>query len=309
MKNPYALVLVDDLDIASLDFRLTLDSAGYSTELVLIDQVNVEKISQIQPDIIFANFSLPEGSGRETLATIREDERLKSIPVLGIATYKDVATDLYSYVDTVLLRPVNQERLSNLLSLLGSMDRSAEKNPWDALTGLFSPTFFTARLQQVLNHSQKVPENQFMVFSIGLDQLLKYEKKFGKEYRMQILQGVSKILKKVLRASDIVARFEEDRFLVLIEDAVDRFAPTSIADRMQAEFDEYLVSVGLKNRIKINIGGIYCTADYDDVDVVLYDVRHALRMARQDKQNGFKVYERKTIPVQTKGAQQHLVGA
>ena len=56
-----------------------------------------------------------------------------------------------------------------------------------------------ARLQHVLEHSQQVSENQFMVFSINLDQLLKYEKKFGKEYRMQILLGVSKVLKKVLR--------------------------------------------------------------------------------------------------------------
>ena len=47
MKKPYALVVVDDLDIASLDFRQTLDGAGYSTELVLLDQINVEQISQI----------------------------------------------------------------------------------------------------------------------------------------------------------------------------------------------------------------------------------------------------------------------
>ena len=308
MNNPYALVIVDDLDIASLDFRQTLDGVGYSTELVLISQISVEQVSRIRPDIIFAHFSLLNGSGLERLAAIREDKRLAGIPVVGIATYKEVATDLCSYADTVLLRPVDPERLSNLLSLLGSIDRAVDKNPWDALTGLFSPTFFLARLQQVLKRSHQVPENQFAVFSIGLDQLMNYEKKFGKEYRMQILLGVSKILKKVLRSSDIVARFEDDQFLVLIEDAVDRFAPISIAERMQVEFDEYLVSVGLKNRIQINIGGMYCTADYEIVDEVLYDVRHALRMARQDRQNGFRVYERKTLPAQARGTQT-LVGA
>ena len=68
MKKPYALVVVDDLDIASLDFRQTLDGAGYSTELVLLDQINVEQISQIQPNILFVHFSLPEISGLDTLA-------------------------------------------------------------------------------------------------------------------------------------------------------------------------------------------------------------------------------------------------
>ena len=308
MNNPYALIIVDDLDIASLDFRQTLDATGYSTELVMYDQIRVEQILQIQPNIIFAHLSLAEFSGIEILEQIRENEHLCGIPTVGLVTYKDVATSLCSYVDTVLLRPVDQERLTNLLSLLGSVDRAANRDPWDALTGLFSPAFFTARLQHVIEKSQQVAENQFMVFSINLEQLLKYEKKFGKEYRMQILMGVSKVLKKVLRLSDIVARFEDDQFLILIEDAVDRFAPVSIADRMQIEFDEYLVSVGLKNRIKINIGGIYCTADYKTPDEILRDVQIALGIARKDKKNGFKVYDRQTLPVGTEGAQS-LVGA
>lgn len=308
MNNPYALMIVDDLDIASLDFRQTLDGSGYSTELILHDQVDIEQISQIQPSIIFAHFSLPEISGLKALVAIREDERLDDIPVVGLVTHAEVATSLFSHVDTVLLRPIDQDRLTNLISLLGSVDHTLNKNPWDALTGLFSPAFFMARLEQVLEHSQNVFENQFMVFSINLEQLLKYEKKFGKEYRMQILLGVSKVLKKVLRSSDIVARFEDDQFMILIEDAVDRFAPVSIADRMQMEFEEYLVSVGLKNRIKISIGGIYCTADYKAVDEVLRDVRLALQIAKQDKRNGFKVYDRKTLPFQKKGAQS-LAGA
>ena len=77
MKNPYALMIVDDLDIASLDFRQTLDGSGYSTELVLNEQVNVEQIARTQPNIIFAHFSLPEVSGLDALAEMRKDERLK----------------------------------------------------------------------------------------------------------------------------------------------------------------------------------------------------------------------------------------
>ena len=308
MNKPYALIIVDDLDIASLDFRQTLDGAGYLTELVLHNQIDLEQISQLRPDIIFTHFSLPEISGLELLAGIREDKSLSSIPVVGLVTYKDVATSLCSYVDSVLLRPVSRDRLANLLSLLGSVDSAADKKPWDALTGLFSPAFFIARLNHVLKHSRQVRGNQFMVFSINLGQLIDYEKKFGKEYRQQFLQGVAKVLKKVLRVSDVVARFEANQFLILIEDAVDRFAPASIADRMQAEFEEYLVSVGLKNRIKINIGGIYCTSDYKTVDDVLHDVQYALSLAEQDRKNGFKVYDRKTLQLQTEGGQ-ILVGA
>ena len=84
MDKPYALIIVDDLDIASLDFRQTLDGAGYLTELVLHNQIDLEQISQIRPDIIFTHFSLPEISGVELLADIRKDKHLNSIPVVGL---------------------------------------------------------------------------------------------------------------------------------------------------------------------------------------------------------------------------------
>ena len=119
--------------------------------------------------------------------------------------------------------------------------------------------------------------NDYIVFSINLDQLMKYEKKFGKEYRQQILQGAAKVLKKVLRPADIVSRFESDKFLVLIENAVDRYAPVSIAERMQFEFDEFLLSSGLKNRINIEIGVLYCTDEYETTEEVLRDAQLAVR--------------------------------
>ena len=127
---------------------------------------------------------------------------------------------------------------------------------------------------------------------------MKYEKKFGKEYRQQILQGTAKVLKKVLRPADIVSRFENDQFLVLIENSVDRFAPASIAERMQFEFDEFLTNSGLKNRIKIEIGVLYCAKEYETANEVLHDTQLALRMVKWNKRTTYEVYERETLPNQ-----------
>jgi len=130
---------------------------------------------------------------------------------------------------------------------------------------------------------------------------MKYEKKFGKEYRQQFLQGTANVLKKVLRPADIVSRFESDQFLVLIENAVDRFAPVSIAERMQFEFDEFLTNSGLKNRIKIEIGALYCAEEYETADEVLHDTQLALQMVKWDKRTTYKVYKRETLPNQPAG--------
>lgn len=296
-----ALIIVDTLDIVSLDFRQTLDNAGYATELIIDSQVTLDQIAYIKPDVIFLHLDLPVVSGTTLYQTLQNDANLKNIPVVVLAAYKEVANKLFSSADVVLLRPVNHERLTNLLSLLCSIDKPIDQTPWDALTGFYTPSFFTARLNQVIKKSHQNGQHDFIVFSINLGQLMKYEKKFGKEYRQQILQGTANVLKKVLRPADIVSRFESDQFLVLIENAVDRFAPVSIAERMQFEFDEFLINAGLKNRIKIEIGALYCAKEYETADEVLHDTQLALQMVKWDKRTTYKVYKRETLPNQPAG--------
>lgn len=280
-----ALIIVDTLDIVSLDFRQTLDNAGYATELVVDSQVSLDQAAYIDPNVIFLHLDLPDFSESTLYQALQNDKRLKDVPVVALVAYKEVANKIFSLVDVVLLRPVNHERLTNLLSLLCSIDKPMDKTPWDALTGFYTPSFFSARLNHVIKKSHQEGTNDFIVFSINLDELMKYEKKFGKEYRQQILQGTAKVLKKVLRPTDIVARFDSDQFLVLVENAVDRYAPISIVERMQFEFDEFLISLGLTHRIKIEIGVLYCDAEYETTDDVLRDVQPAIVLAQQEFSN------------------------
>jgi diguanylate cyclase (GGDEF)-like protein len=292
MKKPRVMIIVDTLDIVSLDFRQTLDNAGYATELILDSQAALDQIVFIKPDVIFLHLDLPAISGTLLYQSLQNDERVKNIPVVALAAYKEVANRLFSFADVVLLRPVNHERLTNLLSLLCSVDRPIDETPWDALTGFYTPSFFIARLNQAIKSSHQNGKGDYIVFSINLDQLMKYEKKFGKEYRQQILQGAAKVLKKVLRPADIVSRFESDQFLVLIDTGVDRYAPVSIAERMQFEFDEFLISSGLKNRLNIEIGVLYCTDEYDTSDEVLHDAELAVEMARKNSRSDYKILQR-----------------
>ena len=301
MEPSRTLIIVDTLDIVSLDFRQTLDNAGYATELIIDSQAELEQIASLQPDVIFLHLDLPAFSGMGLFQIFQNDARLKDIPVVALATYQEVANQLFSFADVVLLRPVNHERLTNLLSVLGSIDKLLDQTPWDALTGFYTPSFFIARLNQAIKKMHQTGPNDFIVFWINLDQLMKYENKFGREYRQQILQGMAKVLKKVLRPADIVSCFDTAQFFVLIENSVDRYAPFSIAERMEFEFNEFLANSGLKNRIKIEIGVLYCASEYETADEVMEDAKLTLHLARQDKRNSYRVFERAALPNQPWG--------
>jgi len=291
MDLPRALIIVDSLDIVSLDFRQSLDSAGYSTELIACEQVAFDRINYIQPNVIFLHFSRYELPGNDMLG-ILQNERLKDVPVVALANHKEVANQLFSIATVVLLMPISEQRLINLFSLLSSIDKSVEKSPWDTLTGFYTPSFFNTRLKKALEHSRQVENSRFIVYTINLEYSSKYNKTNGTEHRQKILRGLAKVLQKVLRPTDIVSRFDSDQFMVLIEDATDSFTPATIAGRMHLEFEDYLINTKLKDQVKVDIGVIYCNSDYRSADEIVNDAQMALQLAKQDILGSYKVFVR-----------------
>jgi len=300
MKQPLALIIVDALDIASLAFRQTLDLAGYQTELMVCDQVTPAQVIRVQPKVIFLHHSLAEVPQVEIFEQNQMDEISKKIPVIALASSDEVAKNLYSLASVVLVKPIARERLFELLRSMDDTDIFIDKTPWDALAGLCSPAFFLARLNQIIKRSQRSIHDEFSMFSINLDQLMTYEKKFGKEYRQHFLQGVSNVLKKVLQPADIVTSFESNLFMVLVDKAIDRYAPMSIADCMRFEFNEFLVSEGLKNRIKIDIDVFHCTEQYKTANEMLADT-HATQITTPSKHRDYEVNKKRKIPHQPSG--------
>ena len=291
MYLPRALIVVDAMDIVSLDFRQLLDSAGYSTELIACDQVTLDRINHIQPNVIFVHISKHEILNN-TLFEVLQNEKLEDIPVVALANHKEVANQLFSIATVVLLMPVSEQRMINLFSLLGSIDKSVEKSPWDTLTGFYTPSFFNTRLKKALEYSRQVENSRFIVYTINLDYSSNYKKKEGIEKHQQILQGLAGVIQKVLRPTDIVSRFDSNQFMVLIEDATDSFTPATIAGRMHLEFEDYLVNSRLKDHVKVDIGVIYCNSDYRSADEIVSDAQMALQLAKQDTLGSYKVFIR-----------------
>ena len=237
MSSPQALIIVDSFDIESLDFRQLLDSAGYTTELIACEQVTLDRIQHIKPDVIFLHVSKHEIPSNRIFALLK-DENLNNIPVVALANHKEVANQLLSIAAVVLLMPVSDQQMVNLFSLFGSIDKSIDQSPWDTLTGFYTPTFFNTRLKKALEHSRQVENSRFIVYTINLDYLSNYKI----DRRQQILQELANVLQKVLRPTDIVSRFDSNQFMVLIEDVADSFTPATVAGRMHLEFEDYLIN-------------------------------------------------------------------
>jgi CheY-like chemotaxis protein len=95
---------------------------GQSALDFLFRRGEFEKDTTRRPHIILLDLRLPRVDGIVVLKTIKEDEELKSIPVIVLTTSeaeKDVAKAYYNHANSYLVKPVGFEEFRKLMDDLG----------------------------------------------------------------------------------------------------------------------------------------------------------------------------------------------
>ena len=298
MDKPSALIIEDDRDIVAL-FRHVLDLAGYRTEIVLHGKVAVEHLAKSRPDIVLLDLGLPGVSGGEILVMMREDERLKDVPVVVITAHPHLVEALPVAPQLVLIKPVNIEQLSNLILRICPTEKSMDSLPWDVLTGVYNRSFFMARLSYALERAKQLPQSRFAVLYLDLGQSNKINYLFGQEYNKRVLQESAALLKTILRPTDTVARLSGYIFSILIEDVSNHDTPILIASRVQGRVRRYLARFENELQVRANVGIVLCGEEYHAVDDILHDAEQALAMAKSNRRKMLQALRSKPLDAST----------
>lgn len=84
MKEQFILIIDDEPDICRL-LQLSLVKHGYSVKYVHALSEGIQSLQQQQPDILFLDIHLPDGSGLEALPVIKKN--CPALPVITISAY------------------------------------------------------------------------------------------------------------------------------------------------------------------------------------------------------------------------------
>lgn len=79
--------------------------------------------SAARPDLILLDQNLPRKSGREVLREVKADDGLSAIPVVVLTTSaadEDIAFSYRTHVNTYIIKPVNLDRLFEVISSIGA---------------------------------------------------------------------------------------------------------------------------------------------------------------------------------------------
>jgi two-component system, chemotaxis family, response regulator Rcp1 len=141
MSRPIEILLVEDNEG---DARLTLEAfkEGKVMNNLTVVRDGVEALAFLrhegqyagatQPDLILLDLNLPRKDGREVLAEIKDDERLKRIPVVVLTTsgaQEDVAKAYGHHANCYVTKPVDLDQFLRVIQSIETFWLSLVKLP------------------------------------------------------------------------------------------------------------------------------------------------------------------------------------
>ncbi len=159
---------------------------------------------------------------------------------------------------------------------------------YDALTGLANRVFFRERMEAVLAESES---RQCAILFADLDQFKQVNDTLGHPRGDVLLKAVADRLRRLVRDTDIVARFGGDEFVILQTPVSGPEDAASLARRVIASLSETYEVDGHQVVIGATIGIAMSPRDADGVDHLLKIADMALYWGKADQRGTWRFFE------------------
>jgi diguanylate cyclase (GGDEF)-like protein len=254
MTEQKILIVEDELLIAR-DLSQKLKEIGYQiVAIVSSGQAALNVIDKNPPDLVLMDIVIKgDRDGIDTTQVINEKF---GIPVIYITAYADEDTldraeksGAYGYI----LKPFNYRELHASIKLALHKAQNynvlAYQSTRDALTNLYNRHYFQESLyQECLKAIRQA--SCFSLLMLDIDFFKRFNDTFGHDAGDYVLKEVGALLKRLVRASDVVCRYGGEEMIILLPNC-DEIQAEVIANHIRAECqalnpiyqDRYLVEI------------------------------------------------------------------
>lgn len=111
---PYRVLIVDDDQLLASLYELTLKNAGFNVMTQFSARNIVEVLREFKPELIFMDVQMPDCSGPEAAAVIRQIPDFNVIPIVFLSGDTDLNLQLAALTqggDDFLTKPIDQEHM------------------------------------------------------------------------------------------------------------------------------------------------------------------------------------------------------
>ena len=293
----YWIAVVDD-DITNLKIaRELLMQNDIKVSVAKSGRIFLNFIKNNSPDLVLLDIRMPEMDGFEVLKRLREyeeEEGLRKIPVIFLTADETEAVEsegLALGAADFIRKPFNKDvlmrRITNILRNNQTIHNLTKDATTDKLTGFLNKASAIEEMKTLCRNEQGA------LIILDLDCFKLVNDIYGHDMGDNILRSFAKIVKRNLRADDVVGRIGGDEFIVFGRNIPYDSVVDNIVRRINKQLtDNAAEYLGEDCRIPLGVsaGAVFVPeigADYSDL---FKQADKALYYVKQNGKHGYAVF-------------------
>ena len=287
---PVAKILVVDDEHRTLDLiRTLLEPWGFQVTLLEDSREFWDILEQSNPDLIIAKVEMPYVNGIELCQVVRNDPRWYQLPILFTSVYQDAQTIQQVFTvgaDDYLCQPIiPEELLARILNRLDKERYRRQLTETDALTGVSNRRSSIRQLNRMLKLAQRQQKHWCFII-IDLDNFKHINDSYGHDMGNVVLSSFGKLLKRVFRSEDVIARWGGEEFIFGLYDMTKSSAITRLTDLLTIFRQQRFIDAR-QNKFKVSFsaGVAEYPLDGDNIETLYQAADRALDRAKAKGKN------------------------
>lgn len=247
-KPPKILIVDDQLSVAEF-YAAILKQSGMHVCVEGEPNRALHLIGENAPDLILLDLNMPDVSGAELAAIIRQHEQYQSIPIVFLSgnENQEKKTSLIEVgSDDFLCKGISPyDFVVQIRSRVARARMISSKMYQDSLTGLLNHVQIKLSMEKLFKQcSRKL--SPLSVVMIDIDNFKKVNDTHGHLIGDKVIKSLSQLLEQRLRTTDYIGRSGGEEFMLVIPDC-DANSTKIIVDELRNDFSKILFPVGSSN--------------------------------------------------------------
>jgi diguanylate cyclase (GGDEF)-like protein len=295
--DPFRVLIVEDDRSQAIFAESILRKAGMNTAAVTDPLAALDRLDGFNPELILMDLYMPNCSGMELTAIIRERQTFVNTPIVFLSGEHDEEKHfeaLNAGGDDFLSKPIRPKHLisavTNRVRRARQLGRRAQaQNPRDPVTGLYQRAHVLDRLNAQLAAEDSAAQAGGLVY-VEIDGAGQIRERVGLTIFDALLNQVGAFIASHIEVKDLAARYGDTSFVLLChsgdDGALGRLA-ANLRDRTAREVFEH---EGKTLTVSLAFGICAFAAGLGDAGAMLNGAERALAESRAPGQNRIGVF-------------------
>ena len=255
------LLVVDDDETFCHFVEVILTEKGYR---VVSETDGIKALGLLRSrtfDVLLLDLVMPEVHGFELLEQIREHWNVLPILIVtahggGDATLEAMRRGATDFV----MKPVDASHLDLRIRAACALEQTRRLANTDGLTGLYNHRYLHQRLEEEIERVERYGRDLSLVMA-DIDRFKVFNDTYGHPRGDAVLIAVAETLREVSRASDVVARYGGDEFVLILPETSAREARV-VAERARESVEALPLAIDdpAAPRLTLSLGVAALTA-------------------------------------------------